>query len=122
MALTALGWAAKAKASGSLGLKFVCLETSQNCSHCANSTRKRRPAIPALSNSQKPSTPKLGTEHGIAGDTLTMAHLSEPGKVLKPATIRSRKAGLPFAAQATRSASTSRCDHWRETSCVKPAT
>src|SRR5437773_10158527 len=103
MALTALDWAAKAKASGSLGLKFVCLETSQNCSHCANSTRKRRPAIPALSNSQKPSTPQLGTDHGIDGDTLTMAHLAEPGKRMKPVAVRSHKAALPVAAQLTRS-------------------
>src|SRR5260370_23137251 len=37
------------------------------------------------SNLHKPSMPKLGTEHGIAGDTLTMACLSDPGKTLKAA-------------------------------------
>src|SRR6188472_540116 len=102
MASTGLDLVVRARASGSLGLKFVPLEISQNCSPCANSTRKRKPVALAPSNSQRLSTTRHGTEDGIAEDTLTMARLSDPGKTLKPASIRFRKPGLPFPAQATR--------------------
>src|SRR5439155_24885670 len=93
---------AKARASGSLGLRFVCSMISSNGSPCAGSVRKQKPAVPAPPGSHGLSTLKLGTEGGIAADTLTMARLSDPRKTSKPASILSRKPGLRFPAQVTR--------------------
>ena len=96
----ALDWAAKARASGLRGLRFVCSEISPSCLICANCTRKRKACRIRAAQLAKTVDARRGTEHGIAADILTMARLSDRGKTPKRASIRCRKPGLQFPAPA----------------------
>ena len=99
--LNRVGSAAKARASGSRGFEICVLnDFAELLALRELATTKRRPAAPAPRSWHRRSTPRLGTERGIAADTLMMAPRWDPRNAPKPASIRSRNPGRRSPAPA----------------------